>query len=346
MTSSKFVPAAWQSETRLQGKAQAPRFVRTHWDERAARAFGPWRVINDPDPTDSLSSPAPVISSDSEASEPMTPPPDKSESSKGGETTHEQSSEINSNSSLENRPSNVGVTNNAHESPGLMDEEKIKILRQQGYVQGLKDGMAKALSDLEVERHKERELIRNLVIEIKSIRQDPDKIFNPLKLLSLHLAEQITRSEILKSLEFADNLVQKSVDYLHKEGVPIMVATNPEDFRVIKSAFDNQGIDVVLTHDESLSRGSVVVKSGNTVIEDLIENRIKSIANDLLGEENKWIEKNSILGHARNIFKNRTSESAEDSNFTEIDQKEIKSPKEPQNNEQPLSDENDGNDRN
>ena len=182
MTSSKFVPAEWQSST-LTARAQPTRFVRTHWDERAARAFGPWRVAQAFEPTEGQTRPAPLLAGMPEPSAAQA----AGQSSAADETVHVQ-------------------------SLPAVDAAQLQALHDAAYQQGLAEGRAQARAELraeieaelqsrqdaelQAERQRERELLRHLGIELRALQQDPQRFYEPLKRLALHVAEQLVRGEL------------------------------------------------------------------------------------------------------------------------------------------------------
>ncbi len=161
-------PAPWSTNPLLNSKAAAPRFLRTQWDEASARSFGPWRVADKAEPTDGLMS---------ETAE-VEPTPSALE----GQATPEESTEA--------------AELAEPESPWT--ETALDQLRDEAYQRGLLAGQAQMHSELDNERSKERELMRHLGIELRSISQDPQRFFEPLKRLSLHLAEQLVRAELMR----------------------------------------------------------------------------------------------------------------------------------------------------
>ena len=158
------LPAQWSTDTMLNSKVQAPRFLRTQWDEATAQAFGPWRIAEKPEPTDGLMTEATRLA--------VHPTETDSPSPAEGEQD-----------TLEAAPQG-----NPTESP--WSEAALQQLRDEAYERGLLEGQAQVRNEFENERGKERELIRHLGIELRSISQDPQRFFEPLKRLSLHIAEQ------------------------------------------------------------------------------------------------------------------------------------------------------------
>lgn len=172
-------PAPWSPNPLLNSKVEAPRFLRTQWDEASARSFGPWRVAEKAEPTEGLMTEAVVLA----ASEAATEAQDDVTSSEALAAVAES------------------------ESPWT--EAALAQLRDEAYQKGLLEGQAQVRADFETERSKERELMRHLGIELRSISQDPQRFFEPLKRLSLHLAEQLVRAELQLSGQAIHNLIDQ-----------------------------------------------------------------------------------------------------------------------------------------
>ena len=62
-------PPVWSVDPLLNSKVQAPRFLRTQWDEASARSFGPWRVAEKAEPTEGLMTEAVVLAASEAATE-------------------------------------------------------------------------------------------------------------------------------------------------------------------------------------------------------------------------------------------------------------------------------------
>jgi flagellar biosynthesis/type III secretory pathway protein FliH len=197
-------PAVWSINPLLNSKVQAPRFLRTQWDEASARAFGPWRVAEKIEPTEGLTTELPV--------------------------THNEVSPTTDETDLVTSE----ATATAVETESPWTDAALEALRDEAYQRGLLEGQAKVREEHETERSKERELVRHLGIELRSISQDPQRFFEPLKRLSLHLAEQLVRAELQLSGQAIHNLVQACIQQLDHAALPVHVSVNPEDLQRLK----------------------------------------------------------------------------------------------------------------
>ena len=255
----------WSSDPLLNGKAQVPSFLRTHWDETRVRSFGPWRVTDRTDPTDGLTAPPPLANG-AEDVEVLTP--DLSE------LPHDAEVEV---------------------EDARVSEAALAALREEAYQQGLQAGQTQVHAELDAERAKERELIRHLGIELRSISQDPQRFFEPLKRLSLHLAEQLVRAELQISGQAINGLIQSCIQQLDHPTQPVQVSLNPEDLQRLKAMGPTVTSDLQLEADALLRPGSVRVRVQDTVVQDLIEHRLEPLARRLLPEPEAWMQNSSLV---------------------------------------------------
>jgi flagellar biosynthesis/type III secretory pathway protein FliH len=263
-------PAPWCASPLLNGKSQAPVFLRTQWDEAKAHAFGPWRVADRTEPTDALTLPEPVpgakLSDDN--AEPF------------GEPTTE-----------------TPLPQQAEDT--LVSESALTALRTAAYQQGLTDGQAQMRehlsAELDAERAKERELIRHLGIELRSISQDPQRFFEPLKRLSLHVAEQLVRAELQLSGQAVNGLIQGCIQQLDHPAQPVQVSLNPQDLQRVKALGQAATEHLQLEADAQLRPGSVRVRVQDTVVQDLIEHRLEPLARRLLAQPEAWMQSSGLV---------------------------------------------------
>lgn len=258
-------PAPWSPNPLLNSKAEAPRFLRTQWDEATARSFGPWRVADKAEPTEGLLT---------EAAEP---------------DANEAATEISADAAaaLEAAPTAEP------ESPWT--EAALDQLRDEAYQRGLLEGQALVRSEFENERSKERELMRHLGIELRSISQDPQRFFEPLKRLSLHLAEQLVRAELQLSGQAIHNLIQQCIQQLDHAVEPVHVSVNPEDLQRLTAMGESVTKHMQLEADALLRPGSVRVRVQDSVVQDLIETRLEPLARRLLAQPEQWMQQSSLV---------------------------------------------------
>ena len=252
-------PAPWCASPLLNGKSQAPVFLRTKWDEAKAHAFGPWRMADRTEPTDALTLPEPVP---------------------GAKLSDDNSAPSNEPTTETPLPQQAEDT--------LVSESALTALRTEAYQQGLADGQAQMReqlgAELDAERAKERELIRHLGIELRSISQDPQRFFEPLKRLSLHVAEQLVRAELQLSGQAVNGLIQGCIQQL-----------DPQDLQRIKALGQAATEHLQLEPDAQLRPGSVRVRVQDTVVQDLIEHRLEPLARRLLAQPEAWMQSSGLV---------------------------------------------------
>jgi flagellar biosynthesis/type III secretory pathway protein FliH len=260
-------PAVWSVDPLLNSKVQAPRFLRTQWDEASARSFGPWRVAEKVEPTDGLTTELVAMGTGTDGANALS-------------------------------DSNLTATEEAlspAEPESQWTEAALDALRDEAYQRGLLEGQAKVREEYETERSKERELMRHLGIELRSISQDPQRFFEPLKRLSLHLAEQLVRAELQLSGQAIHNLVQACIQQLDHAVEPVHVSVNPEDLQRLKEMGKSVTDHMQLEADTLLRPGSVRVRVQDTVVQDLIENRLEPLARRLLAQPEAWMQQSSLV---------------------------------------------------
>jgi flagellar biosynthesis/type III secretory pathway protein FliH len=239
--------------------------LRTQWDEASARSFGPWRVAEKAEPTEGLMTEAVVLA----ASEAATEAQDDVASSEALAAVAES------------------------ESPWT--EAALAQLRDEAYQKGLLEGQAQVRADFETERSKERELMRHLGIELRSISQDPQRFFEPLKRLSLHLAEQLVRAELQLSGQAIHNLIQQCIQQLDHVVEPVHVSVNPEDLQRLNAMGESVTKHMQLEADAQLRPGSVRVRVQDSLVQDLIETRLEPLARRLLTQPEQWMQQSSLV---------------------------------------------------
>ena len=292
MTSTETNKLQWKSDPLLTGKKQKADFAQTAWDHAKERKFGTWTPESHAKPGEEH------FQSDPPQSAPTDP------SAQSGDQA--QTSDTNSGDSSATESVHHGHSPNGSAPPPSpvsgapivlteLNEQQIRIARQQGYVQGLKDGMAKTLHDLETERAKERELIQTITSELAALQNDATRQFEPLRKLSLHIAEQLVRGELSTSGEAVERLVKACVADLNGQENGINVSLNPGDLERVQPLLKNNEPPLHLQPDMSLRPGSVRVRCNDTVIEDLIDNRLDGLARQLLSEPDPWLKNASRL---------------------------------------------------
>jgi flagellar biosynthesis/type III secretory pathway protein FliH len=278
--------AEWTTDPLLSNQKQVPRFLRTQWDEKSAKPFGPWRSSEKMDPSTHLMEPEEVTDLENEVAN-NVPEPQKDEALDEA-SPPELPSDLNT--SID--PQNLTGSNQTATS---ITDANLKAIQQQAYLQGFKDGMNKAITDHAEENQRESELVRHVLIELRSISQDPQRFFEPLKRLSLHLAEQLVRAELQLSGQAIHNLIQQCIQQLDHVVEPVHVSVNPEDLQRLSAMGESVTKHMQLEADAQLRPGSVRVRAQDSVVQDLIETRLEPLARRLLAQPEQWMQQSSLV---------------------------------------------------
>ena len=130
---------------------------------------------------------------------------------------------------------------------------------------------------------------------VKTLNDDPRQYFDPLKKLALHLAEELVRGELTQSPAAIERLIQLSLEELEAPTKRINVQLHPADLAQIQThnvALEN---GLVLQADPAMTRGSVQVSSNDAVVQDLIQKRLRTLANKVLLKPDDWAQASPLL---------------------------------------------------
>jgi len=211
-------------------RSNTPRYLRTHWDERTAREFGPWRIAERQEPAAPQMEPAlalPVAEAELVPAlpEPAQPP---------------------------------AVSADIVETvQARLSEDALNALREEAFARGLQAGREEALQAQAQEQLHQRELLRNLGIELRSLQQDPQRLFEPLKRLAVHVAEQLVRGELQVSGHVVQRLIQRCLEEIEHPDESVIVTLNPDDLQRLQALGDGAVAHMKLESDAQLTLGSV-----------------------------------------------------------------------------------------
>ncbi|MFM8547811.1 MAG: FliH/SctL family protein [Betaproteobacteria bacterium] len=167
--------------------------------------------------------------------------------------------------------------------------EGLKAGEEQGHSRGLDEGIAQGVeqtrSVLEAEVAARVAALDRMISAIRQSASDPQRLFAPLKRLSVHLAQQLVRGELTQSSDTINRLIEQCLlEFDRSAGTDIVVSLNPDDLERWRRDAPGTVDAFELRADPTLSMGSVRLSVGESAVEDLIEHRLQSLANRLLGE--------------------------------------------------------------
>jgi flagellar assembly protein FliH len=134
-------------------------------------------------------------------------------------------------------------------------------------------------------------LLKEVTDKLKALSDNPQALFEPLKRLALHISEHMVLAELNLSGQAIERLVQRCLDEIDLHGQPqVVIELNPQDkARLQEMAGDVMG-QMQIQAVPTLQPGSVRVLINDTQIEDLVQNRMQSLANSLLTQPEAWRE--------------------------------------------------------
>lgn len=183
---------------------------------------------------------------------------------------------------------------------GQFSQEDIEHARLEAYEQGKQHGMREAL---ETSRHENSRWQQEASAQMQALErgvseltQSSERLYEPLKRLALHLAEQLVIGELAASPQAIDRLVRRCVEELDAQrGVAVIVELHPDDLAAMQALMKSlqpEGAEPsdsakaeaawVLQANASLAPGSVRASANDAVVSDLIEHRLEEIARQLL----------------------------------------------------------------
>ena len=122
--------------------------------------------------------------------------------------------------------------------------------------------------------------------------------FEPLKRLALHLAVELVRVELSVSPQAIDTLVRRCVQALGEQDEVVVVELHPMDLERLQGLVEPMATTLAGVQwraNEGLSRGSVRARSEQSMVEDLIENRLAGLVRDLRIQAERWQQEQSDL---------------------------------------------------
>ena len=185
-----------------------------------------------------------------------------------------------------------------------LDAESLEKIRQEAFERGVAEGRrlqqeaaAEEATQNEAESltalaDKANQILVNIEQAVLALQESPAEWNEPLKRLALHLAEQLTLTELSISANGIQNLIDRCIETLDVQSASsVVVELNPTDMALLqnhKAAPGEQTHAWRLVADSHLLPGSVRVRADDAVVSDLIENRLETLAQALLQNTKPW----------------------------------------------------------
>ena len=150
--------------------------------------------------------------------------------------------------------------------------------------------------ELEGEIEPLKRQLNKTVEQVESLIGQPDKLYEHVKRLSLHLAEQLVLGELNMSPAAIERLIQRCLDELDLHGNHVVtVELNPQDKARLQERAGDLSHTLSLQAVQSLQPGSVRVIVNDTMVEDLVGNRLDALARSLLVQPEVWREQSPFF---------------------------------------------------
>ncbi len=184
-----------------------------------------------------------------------------------------------------------------------LTEEALENVRQTAYAEGLAEGRQQVRdewnADQQLKQSTSQNILQDLETSVRRLINTPEELYEPMKRLALHLAEQLVLAELTLSPQAIERLVRRCVDELAPQRLaPITVELNPADLAVMqphgaeqRSATAAEGDKTKpakpdwpwhLQANDALMPGSVRASASDAVVSDLIEHRLEALARAML----------------------------------------------------------------
>ncbi|MGI9134706.1 MAG: FliH/SctL family protein [Rhodoferax sp.] len=187
--------------------------------------------------------------------------------------------------------------------PTPHDDAALAQARAAGYAQGAEETRLQMQAQFDAQQRcaadADYALVEALKNAIGGLAQDPQTLFEPLKRLSLHLAEQLLLAELQLDGAAIARLVQRCVDELSQSDAPLVrVDLNPLDLAQLQSLQQRSAVPLAsslsLHADAHLTPGSVRASANDALVEDLTHHRLAELAHDLLPNPARWQEHSTL----------------------------------------------------
>jgi flagellar biosynthesis/type III secretory pathway protein FliH len=139
-------------------------------------------------------------------------------------------------------------------------------------------------------------LLREVTQKLEAWAENPKQLFEPLKRLAVHIAEQLVLAELNVSGAAIERLVQRCLDELNLHGTPVVtVELNAQDKARLQEIAGETLQHIQLQAVPGLQPASVRVIVNDTQVEDLVQHRLEALAHGLLGQPEAWREKSPFF---------------------------------------------------
>ena len=156
-------------------------------------------------------------------------------------------------------------------------EQALQTAKAEAYAQGKQETQAHYEAEIEDQKQRLEALIQVLSSQI----EEPAALYQPLKSLSLRLAELLVQGELKYGEQCIDQLVSFTLEALEADpNHGLSIELNPEDLQLLGSQLRDDG-NIQWRANSELVSGSVRASWGDIAIENMFENRLHDLQQQL-----------------------------------------------------------------
>ena len=175
-------------------------------------------------------------------------------------------------------------------------------LSRQAYERGIEEGRHIQAAEqaahietlVEERRSADQQRALQLLDDIKSgiagLREQPERLHEPLQRLALHIAEELTLVELSLSTRAIEQLIQRCLEVLDAPtSSAVLIELNPQDLALLQTQAQTPLAGPWrLQAQPEFMPGSVRVSADDASVTDLVEDRLTRIAQTLLHDLQPW----------------------------------------------------------
>jgi len=137
----------------------------------------------------------------------------------------------------------------------------------------------------------QKKLLEEVTSKLDDFVSNPQRLFEPLTRLSVHIAEQLVLAELNLSGASIERLIHRCLDEISSHSNQVVtVELNTQDKARLQEMTGEMFSHIQLHAVSSLQPGSVRVITDDTQVDDLIGHRLEAMANNLLAQPELWRE--------------------------------------------------------
>jgi len=142
----------------------------------------------------------------------------------------------------------------------------------------------------------QKKLLEEVTSKLDDFVNHPQRLFEPLKRLAIHIAEQLVLAELNLSGASIERLIQRCLDELNSHSNQMVtVELNTQDKARLQEMSGEMFNHIQLHAVSSMQPGSVRVITDDTQVDDLIGHRLEAMANNLLAQPELWREQSPFF---------------------------------------------------